>query len=378
MKRTLLTLIILAASLDINAQVVFKPGYVVDNEGVRKECLVKDYGWLHSPEKVVYKLSEEAKENEGAVKDISAFGVAGADFIRREVNVDLSPVSLDILSHNRMPEYEKRTVFLKVLHEGDVSLYEYNKERTLYFYDMGNGVVPLVYKQYMESTHGPIRTNASFREQVKQFPGAANLSRTKLENLDYTATDLLKLFDTEPKKVEKQKLGFAVLAGGGLSLFDFKTVKSSVKPFGYAGFEVEGFLPFGARRFSIALQPSVQFVQGDWYYEKYDGSKKENFIKVLDFSIPVVVRYNLYLNDKSRLFANALVGCDVPLSYDYYLYGKDYRFRVGFRAGVGIGYRYGHFRTELRYTDGSAHLSNFPWAMNDWMRLASLNVAYCF
>ncbi|MBR5055826.1 MAG: hypothetical protein IKX03_01375, partial [Bacteroidales bacterium] len=64
--------------------------------------------------------------------------------------------------------------------------------------------------------------------------------------------------------------------------------------------------------------------------------------------------------------------------YDYYLYGKDYRFRVGFRAGVGIGYRYGHFRTELRYTDGSAHLSNFPWAMNDWMRLASLNVAYCF
>ena len=105
MKKILVAFILLAASLNIKAQVVFKPGYIVDNQGVKTECQIKDYGWLFSPERVVYKLSEESDEITATVRDLSAFGVQGANYIRREVSVDISPISLDNLSVNRMPEY---------------------------------------------------------------------------------------------------------------------------------------------------------------------------------------------------------------------------------------------------------------------------------
>ncbi|MBQ4184236.1 MAG: hypothetical protein II652_04755 [Bacteroidales bacterium] len=379
MKKILVAFIILAASLNIKAQVVFKPGYIVDNQGVKTECQIKDYGWLFSPERVVYKLSEESDEVTATVRDLSAFGVQGADYIRREVSVDISPISLDNLSVNRMPEYEKRTVFLKVLHQGEVSLYEYYKDHPLYFYDMGGGVIPLVYKKYQESKNGTIRTNAGFREQIKQFPGAANLSRSKLESLDYTASDLLLLFGEAPEPVEKGRdMDFAVLVGGGISSFDYKVIKSGIGHCEYLGFELESYLPFAARRFSVAVQPSLQFAYGEIEYRKYSGAMEKNQIKVFDLSVPLTVRYNIYLNQKSRLMIDALVGYDFPLNRGCFLLNKDYKYVGSFRIGGGLGYRYGHLRAELRYTAGSAHLSRFPAAMGNWMRLASLNLAYCF
>ena len=233
MKRKLSLIVGILISLGtVSAQVVFKPGYVVDNQGVRTECLIKDYGWLYSPEKVVYKLSEDSAEITATVPEISAFGVQGADFIRREVNVDTSPLSVDNLSVNRMPEYEKRTVFLKVLHNGDISLYEYYNERPLYFYEMGGVTVPLVYKKYRDLESGSIRINSGYREQVKQFPGAADLSRSKMESMDYTASDLLRLFEDSPKPADKKgDTGYAVVVGGGISSFDYKVVKSGTAAF---------------------------------------------------------------------------------------------------------------------------------------------------
>lgn len=380
MKRKLSLIVGILISLGtVSAQVVFKPGYVVDNQGVRTECLIKDYGWLYSPEKVVYKLSEDSAEITATVPEISAFGVQGADFIRREVNVDTSPLSVDNLSVNRMPEYEKRTVFLKVLHNGDISLYEYYNERPLYFYEMGGVTVPLVYKKYRDLESGSIRINSGYREQVKQFPGAADLSRSKMESMDYTASDLLRLFEDSPKPADKKgDTGYAVVVGGGISSFDYKVVKSGIGHCEYFGFEIERYLPFAVRRFSVAFQPSMQFAYGAMNYELYTGYKGKETVNICDLSFPLLMRYNIYLNSNSRLIVNALVGYDIPLNRSCRLFRQSYKCVGSFRAGGGFGYRYGHFRTELRYTVGSAHLSRFPATMSNLMSLTSLNLAYCF
>lgn len=382
MKRKFSLIIGILISLGtVSAQVVFKPGYVVDNQGVRTECLIKDYGWLYSPEKIVYKLSEDSAEITATVPEISAFGVQGADFIRREVNVDTSPLSVDNLSLNRMPEYEKRTVFLKVLHNGDISLYEYYNERPLYFYEMGGVTVPLVYKKYRDLASGSIRINSGYREQVKQFPGAADLSSSKLATISYTATDLLKLFE-EVKPKAKEKVEMAVFAGGGVADFYYQSkyfidIFYENNPCAYAGFEAEYFFPFAARRLSAAFQPSLQYINMKSSYEKYNGSEAYNYVRLLNLCVPVAIRYNLYLNGNSRLFANAIVGLEVPVYYKYFLLNKDYKPTGALRGAFGLGYRYRHIRAELRYSIGSGHLSWLP-SMTNVMDIVSFNLAYCF
>ena len=381
MKRLFILAVLTVCSFTSGAQVVFREGYVVNNEGKRIDCLIKDEGWLFNPDKVQYRLSADSPVMTGSVANLSEFEVSGQKYIRAEADIDRSSDNLDNLSTDRMPEFEKRTVFLKELHSGDVSLYEYNKERPLYFYNMGNGIVPLVFKQYMDLEAAKVRTNAAYKEQIKQFPGAANMSASKLATIKYSADDLLKLFE-DAKPREKRKVEMAVFAGGGVAAFYYQAkyytdIIYKNNPCVYAGFEAEYFFPFAAKRLSAAFQPSLQYLQMKGEYEKYNATPGYNEVRLLNLSVPVAIRYNLYLNGSSRLFANAVVGLDMPLYYQYDLFNKEYKPSGALRSAFGLGYRYRHLRAELRYSFGSAHLSWLP-SMTNKINIASLNLAYCF
>ncbi|MCD8541001.1 MAG: hypothetical protein LRY55_15520, partial [Leadbetterella sp.] len=133
--RLFILLFCLSASL-CNAQITYEKGYFVDNDGRKKNCLIRNVEWLNNPVKFEYKLTENAEKQVAVIDSVAEFGSEGSfKYIRRYAVIDTSSTTnLKFASVNRNPEY-RSSGFLKVLEEGDASLYTYRfGVETRYFY----------------------------------------------------------------------------------------------------------------------------------------------------------------------------------------------------------------------------------------------------
>lgn len=134
------------------AQIKFDPGYIIDNNGVRSDVLIKNIQWRNSPEVITYKTSENAEPVTATIGDISEFGIGRAvKFRRYTVEIDRSSSVLSNLSTSRNPEFREEELMLKVLvDDGAANLYEYeSRGLKRYFYQIeGGDVQQLVYKPY--------------------------------------------------------------------------------------------------------------------------------------------------------------------------------------------------------------------------------------
>ncbi|MEM6767947.1 MAG: tRNA modification GTPase, partial [Bacteroidota bacterium] len=179
------------------AQITFEKGYFIDNEGSRTECLIKNKDWGNNPNKFTYSSSSKSQEKKIASLDsVKEFGIYDfSRYVRRTVQVDTSSEHLSSMSLERAPQFETRTLFLKVLVSGQASLLGYRDKNLLrFFFKMEDGELePLIYKPY-KTRQSKFKWNERFRQQLYGQLKCPDISETVFQKTDYNQRELIALF----------------------------------------------------------------------------------------------------------------------------------------------------------------------------------------
>jgi len=203
-----------------SAQIKFEKGYLITNDGERKEILIKNKDWLNNPTEFTYKIAESTEELVGNTTNVKEFQIYGYDkLVRYKGKIDISASDLQSLSNKQEPEWAEKEVFLYEISSGKkklYSFYEYNNSK--FFYADENGeITPLIYKEYIPNNTNSVYTNETYKNQLKKlFADNAMLSKSA-EKTEYQKEKLIKLFNqynnvsTEEQKeqlVKRKKTNF--------------------------------------------------------------------------------------------------------------------------------------------------------------------------
>ncbi len=351
------------------AQIQFEPAYYIDNNGDKTECLIKNIDWRDNPTSFVVKI--EGTNKKLLIEDIKEFGFNnGVMYQRYSVDVDMSSPIPGKLSNQRAPIYENKTVFLKVLAEGDAWLYKYvNGNIIRFFYRLNNEEVkPLIYKKFLQENFN-IATNETYKQQLSIDLKHPSVSATRISNTKYTAKDLSKLFlvyngeeklKTQRESKEKsEEDSFKLNVRPGFnynsivfdnSIKEYKTNASSVS----LGLEYELILPFNKNKWAVILEPEFFYLSKE---DEIEGSMWEEKVKYSYSALNINggIRYSVFLNSNTSLFVGGAYSFSLFQKGKQELFDKFSRKSKDFvRSGnfIGsIGCRRGNFLGEIRYRD---------------------------
>lgn len=329
MKKIIL-IITLLVCLPIAAQVQFEKGYVIDNNDQKTECLIKNRDWNTIPDKIEYKISDSSEVVIGTFNDLKVFKIYNTNHYYKKFTF-----SLDTNTKSESQNISTITSFLRILVEGEASLYEY-KENVFLYKNKDLSMKQLVYKEYENET------NEVHPFQKELFVNLKIINNTiDLRKLKYNKKDLVKYFthynefqkaefEVFTKKGAKTKFNFNVFSGFGINSGEISYNQSftgSVPPSGgggfvefnktstanleklknYAiGFEAEIFLPFKKYKWSIFISPSYFFQEGtkvkssenemSYWIDKNTTINKMNYIEV-----PIGLKHYFYISKNSKL-----------------------------------------------------------------------------
>ncbi|HEV3252178.1 MAG TPA: hypothetical protein VGZ71_14560 [Puia sp.] len=343
------------------------------------ECLIKNMDWRNNPSAFDYKLKEGDKPITLTCDSVREFEVAGYPrYVSKEVEVDSSldfSGDLDEISTDRQPSWKIEKLFLKIIFEGPAILYSYEQPHLLrFFYQVGDvPVKQLIYKAYRidENNFG---YNKTFQIQLKESLSCGN---PNTEKLDYSENDLRKYFisyasckgykiQEQPHKKKRDLFSMRLFSGvsyTSLQAQDFELLSfgesstitkfdSKINPI--AGVEFEYILPFNKNKWSIPL---------DIYSRSYKASGKDaNGSAQAQYAAvesAMGIRYYSYLNDKKRIYLNALIVEDFKTKSNYQwksttpnFYPDSYTVKIKTTTPIlafGAGYSYDRISAELRY-----------------------------
>ncbi|REJ81938.1 MAG: hypothetical protein DWQ44_13560 [Bacteroidetes bacterium] len=349
------------------SQINYEPGYFIDNAGVKTECLIKNLGWKNNPESFIYKTQENAAEQKAQISEVKEFSVSNKHkFIRHVVHIDRSGYRTEDLNIDMNPVWTKDTLFLKVLIDGEASLFYFEKDnlQRYFFLVPDSAVRQLVYKKYLIDENR-IAENNMFRQQLWNEVKCGNVRMEYVNLIPYHVKELVKYFRNYNSC--KGNDGNDYYSGKSNSYFNFKitlgaastTVNTINKvsfnnnfEFGNSivtryGAEFEFMLPYNNNKWSLFIDPSFQYYEGSGALPHKTGTLK---FKSLDF--PAGLRFYFFLPGDIKLFVNAIA---LPLSFDFgsqITFDGDFspfdvRSFLSFAAGGGVDY--GKFSLEGRH-----------------------------
>lgn len=321
-------------TLFLGAQISFDPGYFIDNQTKRQECLIENKDWKNNPTSFRYKTSEEGSIQEIHIRDLQEFGINSASrYIVYRGGVNWSSNNPSTISSTNEITLEQDTVALKVLVEGKATLYYLEKRamKNLFFRVDNNPIEPLLYKIYDIGDH-LLRTNNQYKEQLNT---ALNLSKgeigiERIGGLTYEEKSLVDLFidynrlnGIESKLYTPQKKGkdFHLNFRPGLqrstifiknnaipsTLFDINWEEKTTLRL---GLEAEYIMPFYRNKLSLLLEPT---------YQSYQSSSKDFFqtesrIDYRSIELGLGGRYYTFLSKRSKIFLNVVGIFDFPIN----------------------------------------------------------------
>lgn len=357
-------------------QVHFVEGYYIDNQGQRTECLIKNVDWLQTPDSFEFKATENSKAEVLTVNQVNEFGVLGeSKFVRFMVPIDRSKNANTTMRAADESGRNREQLFLKVLVEGQASLYEYNQgSLNLFFFKKeGYDLEHLVFSRY--EINYKVRENNHFKQQLWNEFKCHDITENRIAKIKYIKDDLIDFFvdynrciDSEITWLDKnKKINFHLSLRPGLissSLIADNPIISGTKvefnnETGFRfGIEGEVVLPFNNGKWAIIAEPTYQYYKTTLLLE-HPSVVIDNYPVEVDYSsleIPLGVRYYLFLNNNSRMFVNLLFVADVSINNEI-KYGGDlggpYNFTLdsdtGSNFAFGLGYKYTKYSLELRY-----------------------------
>lgn len=331
MRTQLLVFISIILSINCYAQISFEKGYFIDESDQKIECLIKNIDWRNNPTEFEYKLSEDATGMIATIESTKEFGVYDmSKYKRYKVNIDRSNDKMEQMSDVRNPIFQKEVLFLKVLVEGEATLFQYkdsNLER--FFYESGDSEIEqLVYKPYLRTLvnnlnveETEIRKNNKFRQQLWTDVKCEDVSMTKMERIRYEKRDLVKYFmkyNGLELETSKRNL-FNLYIRPGLNRSSMKIFRPFTSDIDFGaefkfrvGLEAEFVLPFNKNKWALLFEPNYSSYKASQEYiyvaNSTSTATNERTTNVMaDFSLiglPLGIRYYLFISDASKLFLN--------------------------------------------------------------------------
>lgn len=357
---------ILNAFLSVG-QIKFEKGYIIFPQDKKVDCFIKNGNWLRSPQEISYKLEENGDVTKATVNEIKEFGFGDTRFVTADVNIDYTPRDPNKVDYNKHPTWVKNKVFLKVIVEGNSSLYHYAKndiERFFFNSQKNDSIRQLIYKPY-RVTSSAIKYNNAFQGQLTYEVACAGQQVSS--NLEYSSNSLRKYFNdanacrgesVEKHDVKKKPMEFHLSITPGLDNTAFATeTPNTVTEYGgeksaRIGVEAEFVLPFNSSKWAILLEPT---------YQTYNTSDPFA-VDIKSLELPVGLRHYFFLSDKSRIFLNAAAVFDFPFestvkhnkTNDPTVDGK----KMAVSVAAGGGFKYSRFGIEARYYAPRSHFDS--------------------
>ncbi|OBQ52206.1 outer membrane beta-barrel protein [Tamlana sp. s12] len=373
MKTKLLSILITVLTTYCYSQIAYEPGYFIDNNNEKTDCLIKNMDWKNNPTEIEYKLAEEGESQKATIHSIKEFGVTNmSQYARFTVNIDRSSETLSKISHYKSPSFKEEVLFLKTILVGKANFYEYNDgnlKRFFYNTDHSN-TQQLVFKSYIIDNNS-VKKNNAFREQLWNDLKCPDFEITDFSKLNYDKKELTRLFtaynechNETVKYLEgkQKKIQFNLnirprYVNSSLNISTYSELRNvdfdNKSSFGL-GIEAEFILPFNKNKWAIIVEPTFQHLKNkkttDTGY--YFGGELTTNADYNSLEIPLGARYYIYLSKDSKIFINAIFildyAFDSSISYeDDKLDSMEIKPTPNF--GIGLGYKYNDkFSIEVR------------------------------
>lgn len=376
MKLKLLLIILLLSGISVFAQTNFEAGYIIKTNGQRVDCLIKNEDWKGSPSTFNYKLEENGDIKIGSISNIKEFG-SGENFkyVAAKLPVEQSSDKVNEITMDRNPIFKEETLFLKVLVEGDASLYYTIKEGdNRFFYKINDSdLEQLVYKRYI-TKEKKIGENNRYKQQLATDLVCATSNNLNFDKLEYKQSKLINQFkkynvclNSESVVYERKdyEYGFNLSLRPGVTFGSASIHKAGDDKIDFdnktgfrIGLEAEYIFGFQNGKWSIFIEPTYRnyTAEKEIVYVNFGTIQKTTLITV-DYNsieLPVGARYYMFLNKKAAFFVNAAAILEATVldskidSSDEAGYDLDVKVDAGLAIGVGFKFK-NKYSVEARF-----------------------------
>lgn len=374
------------------AQINFEPGYFINNQGIKTECLIRNYGWKSNPIQIEYKLTENESSKIATIKEIDEFNVGNNyKYKRFTVNIDRSSSDVRNLNESREPIWLKETLFLNVLVEGNATLYQYEDGNlTRYFITHDDDITEqLVHKEYMEG-QSHVNENNQFRQQLYIIMKSEKLTTKDFENLQYQKQSLIKLFtnyneskNTKSTNFEvgknKTTLNIKVTAGINITSFSISnpvgntSMDFDAKTSFQAGLEAECILPTNQKKWSIFANPNFQYYKSEGEKNHTTGS-----IDYKSIELPVGFRHYMFVSKESKIYLEAGYAVSITFNSKLKYSGSDLEISKTADFFAGTGFSYKKYSIGARYVFPQNLLNSYNYYLDSKYKSFSILLGYKF
>lgn len=386
MKKVSFILFFILTSVAAVAQIKYEKGYVVRENETNSNLLIKNEGWMNNPSEISVKTSQEAEPFVLKMEEIREFGIDGeVKYVKATVPVGSIGKKIEELDKTGEWKTRDETVLLKLMVEGEANLYQLQKngEKLYFIGTAGSDIEPLIYKKFVPPGSIKIHENNHFRQQLYNKLQCEAIDANKVQNLDYTESDLLNIFekynrckDSNYTSVNthqtEQLIHLSVRPGVRFDQLKMETSKTKRKiefdqqtslSFGLQG---EYVLPFQKNKWSLLAESYYHSYSGEAEFPSNNANLQDGSVKI-DYkaiAIGVGLRHSFFLNPDSKLFLNAILLADVSLGSSEMTFDTVYDTYTDFEFGkvepgfaLGGGYAFKKWSMEARV--------DFPYRLGD-------------
>jgi hypothetical protein len=384
-----LTVAILLVSflLPISAfsQFIFEKGYIIDNDGLKKECLILNKDWKNNPTKITYKFSENDKELKTDISKISEFGVYGySRYVRANVRIDLSLQNEGWLNSEQTMNWYTEQLFLKVLVKGQATLYQYDQPHfQKFFYSVDtSSIKQLIFRNFLVSDF--VASNVTFRKQLEKELKCEIKDEIPAFKLDYSKADLEDFFKNynickgdsfEIYRTKPSRKLFNIYVTPGLEVNNLSVFFQGKKEAEFntmqgfrLGLEFESIIPFWNGNLAIFAEPVYHYTSA-----KKKLKNNQQSVKFQNIEIPFGFRYYTYNTQTTKIFINSSVNTNfgVDFNSDIQVNPNDIlNIDSKYSISVGGGIHHKRLGSEIRYTFRTGILSNYTTWTSHFSRLS--------
>lgn len=370
--------------MDCNSQISYVEGYFINDSNQKIDCLIRNIDWKNNPVEFEYKISEQAKKETLTIDSVKEFGIDNiSKYIRFDVNIDRSSNHQNHLSNDKNPIFKKEKLFLKVLIEGEASLFLYkDKSLTRYFYKTSQlDIMQLIFKEY-KTPENKIATNNEFRRQLYNNLKCSDISLVDLKHIDYEKKTLLKFFNKYNRcnnsefvnfeeKIKSDLFNLNIRPGINSSSLFIKNSAISSGSTDYdnelafrIGLEFELIMGFNKNKWAVIIEPTYQYYKAE---DKVITNLNNTNVDYKSFELPIGVRHYLFLNNNSKIFING------SFIYDF-VFNSKVRYldaSSSVNLAMGVGYNYNKkYSVEFRYHTNRNILTDYVAWSSDYKTIS--------
>ena len=319
MKKKLIYIAIFIATLNSYAQITFEKGYFIDNNNKKTECYIKNLDWKYNPTSFKYKIDLDSKTQTNTIKFVSEFSIKNkSKYIRKTIKIDRSTNNIRKMLSNRAPIFNTETLFLKVLIEGQASLFSFsdNKLRRFFYSTSQKKISQLIYKKYKKNKS--IVINQGYKQQLWKDLKCAKKTIKHVERLNYNTNNLSNYFidynecnnskaqNFNAKKNTKSPFSLAFKIGVNKSslkiyntVYDYRSTTFENAFNLNFGIEGEYILPFNRNKWALAIEPTYQVFNAEKETEnEFYSLVYRSKISLKTLQIPFSIKHYFYLKKR--------------------------------------------------------------------------------